>query len=249
MFVRDSIAIFFFVAVLVASCLTEFYCGTASENCPVNWATVYGSNQDYFAGHCSAASSDTGLGDHLLTVSSLFLLVPLLYFSLKGPIFTPPTSAFLGIASFLFHAANTNTTAIMDYVGIIIFGPSLFADYLFLHAFKKTAVAVYVIILVSAVCIRIFYWVDYFIYITQSIFTVLIFGLAYYKNELKLIRVGAFFLVSGSVTLIVANNVDDFWKCISTQLIEPHFWGHLLIGAGATIFARMIFYHTDYTKV
>lgn len=250
MFVRDSIAIFFFVGVLLASCLTEFYCGAASEHCPINWSSVYGTSHEYFAGHCSAASPDTGLGDPLLTISSLFLLVPLTYFSIHGPIFTPPTSAFLGIASFLFHAANTNTTAIMDYVGIIIFGPSIFADFLFTHSLKKVAAFVYVVMLVLALCLRIIVGkVDNLIYITQPIFTVLILAGATKKNEFKLVAPAAFLLIAGSVTLIVANSVDEFWKCTKTQLIEPHFWGHLLIGAGATIYARIIFYHTDYTKI
>lgn len=247
---RDKIAIVLFVLILIASCLIEYFCGAASENCSIEWGNVYGRQHAYFSGHCSGAVSNSGFGDPLLTFSSIFLLVPLVYFSFSGPFFSPWTSAFLGVASFLFHAANTSTTAIMDYIGIIIFGPSIFCDFIWKQNYKFLAFFVFASMTTIAICLRVIEGtIDNLIYITQPLFTVLIFFAAYYFKKFKSIAIPAFFLIMGSITLIVANNVDEFWKCTSTQLIEPHFWGHLLIGVGATFFARGIFEEADYVKI
>lgn len=247
---RDAAAVFCFVAVFIASCLAEYYCGTSSQHCPIDWRPLYGADAQYEPGHCGTASHDSGLGDPALSVSSFFVSVALIYFKLGGPIFTPLVTCFLGIASFLFHCANTEITHQLDYIGIISFGPSILSDLLLWIKYKKLGFLFFCIVITTNFLLTFLVGkFALFIYISQPTYTVIILSIAWYFEKIKKIWLGALFLIGGSATLIAANNIDEFWGCIDTQLIEPHFWGHLIIGIGATLYCRTIFRDDGYTQI
>jgi len=186
----------------------------------------------------------------MLSVSSLFLVVPIVYISKEGPWFTPVMISFLGIASFLYHAANTSISSALDYVGIVTLGPSLTSDFLVYLNYKKIGIAYFVVLITFAFVFRFAIddeWPDpsernhIYLYTINSFSTAAILFLAYKWHKLRFLALGTVFLIGGSIALIVGNNVDHMWDCVNTQLIEPHFWGHLLIALGATFFVRSIF--------
>ena len=131
---RDQVAFILFALVAMGSVLAERLCTPDSKYCPVDWTGLYGPDAEYKGGHCG--QTDGTLGDPLLTVSSLLLCVPLGYFSVDGPVFTPVASTFIGVASFLFHAANTEVSETLDYVGTCCFGTALLADLLFSRDYR-----------------------------------------------------------------------------------------------------------------
>ena len=256
---RDTAALFLFVVGFIASCLTEYYCGTGSENCPIDWSSWYGSNPaSYYAGHCGKGTKDAGLGDPMLSVSSLFLVIAIVYVKWEGPLFTPLASVFVGIASFLFHAANTETSSTLDFIGLNLLSPAILADLLRWRGYNVLAFVTFAVFLTAAILVRVLVENSFpirqdifnnYIYINQPILAALIFLLAYCWDYIRQLWVGAIFIVGGSATLIVANNVDVFWECVNTQLIEPHFWGHLLVAIGTTLFSRAIVHNGGYSKL
>ena len=255
---RDPMAVFLFCGGFVASCLSEYYCGVDSKNCPIDWSGVYGASAKYYIGHCSVDTSDSGLGDPMLSVSSLFLVIPLLYFTPTGPLFTPVASAYVGIASFLFHAANTRTTHILDFIGICVLSPAILGDIICWKGYNRAGTLIFVLLTTATILLRLLIkdtfpfkqiTLNRYIYIGQPILTGIILLVAYKWKLLKKMWLGATFLIGGSATLIAANNIDAFWSCVHTQLIEPHFWGHLIIALGATFFSRTVYRNEGYQKL
>lgn len=187
----------------------------------------------------------------MLSISSLFMVVPIVYFSKGGPWFTPLMISFLGIASFLYHAANTWVSSSLDWIGIVTLGPSITADFLVYMNYTKIGVLYFVIFITVNFVLRFekpMSWPDppsethrIYLYVINSVSTAAILFLAYIWGKLRFIALGSIFLIGGSIALIVGNNVDHMWDCVSTQLVEPHFWGHLLIAVGATFFVRAVY--------
>ena len=258
---RDAAALFLFVAGFIASCLTEFYCGTGSEHCPIDWSGAYGSNDaDYNPepGHCAKGRHDSGLGDPMLSVSSLLLVVAIVYLRWSGPLFTPLVSAFLGIASFLFHANNSRITSILDFIGLNLLAPAILCDIVRWKGYGKVAAVLFASLLTAVILVRLLIKDSYpgtnrkintFIYVAQPTLTAITIVVAYLFGYIRRLLVGSVFIIAGSATLIAANNIDDFWDCVNTQLIEPHFWGHVLVAIGATLFCRAVEHNNGYTKL
>jgi hypothetical protein len=258
---RDAVALFLFVAGFIASCLTEFYCGVDSKHCPIDWSAAYGSNPaDYNSGpgHCAKGAPDSGLGDPMLSVSSLLLAVPIVYLRWSGPLFTPLASAFLGIASFLFHANNSRITSILDFIGLNLLAPAILSDIVRWKGYGKVATLLFAALLTAVILVRLLIKDSYpvtnkrtttFIYVAQPTITAITLVVAYLFGYIRQLWVGAVFIVAGSATLIAANNISDFWDCVNTQLIEPHFWGHVLVAVGATLFCRAVEHNRGYTKL
>ena len=250
-----------FVVGIAASGLAEYLCGTGSEKCPINWSGLYGSdpaNYTKVPGHCSSGTVDSGLGDPMLSVSSLLIVIPIIYLQWSGPLFTPIAAVFLGIASFLFHAANTKITFTLDFIGLNLLAPAILSDIIRRYGYSIAAFILFGALLTTTILVRLLVKDSFpqtnqvfntYIFIAQPTLTVAILTVAYLFDYIKDLWPGALFTIGGSIALIVANNVDSFWGCVETQLIEPHFWGHLLVGIGATLFCRAIGMKNDYTKL
>ena len=255
---RDAAALFLFVGGFLASVLTEFLCGRGSERCKIDWSPLYGNEAVYYGGHCGRGDKDAGLGDPGLSVSSLFLIIPLVYWAPSdGALYTPPVSAFLGVASFLFHAANTEASATLDFIGLNLLGPALVADFVADGGRPKTAVAGFLVLLAATVAVRVGVDDDFprtqdvfntYTYVTQSIMAAILLVL-FWRRDLVAAWLPATIIVGGCVSLIVANNSSRFWACINTQLAEPHFWGHLLVAVGATLYCRALHSATEETPM
>ena len=194
----------------------------------------------------------------MLSVSSLLLAIPLVYIRRTGPLYTPVASAFVGIASFLFHAATTRETSIIDFIGLNMLAPGILADLFTYHEYRRTGAAVFLTFLASTVLVRLLVKdvfpetnesLSTYIYVVQSILFVAI-VVTSYKFSYSRPWSGGLFLVGGAITLIIANNNDNFWGCIDTQFAEPHFWGHLLVAVGLTLLVRAMSIDNDgYTKL
>ena len=236
---RDELAVFFFTLITIGSVVAERLCGPDSEYCSVDWAGLYGPDATYKGGHCGQTSGT--LGDPLLTVSSLLLCVPLVYFSVQGAVFTPVAAAFIGAASFLFHAANTELSASLDYVGMCCFGAGLLADLLFWQGHRAGAMLLFAVYTGATIAVRLETSASgAYLYATQGASAALVLWLAYRWGLMRRLVPAAVLLVGGVVTLIVGNNIDAFWHCIETQLAEPHVYGHVGVAAGALLYCRAL---------
>ena len=258
---KDGIALFLFLAGFIASYLAEFYCKPDSEKCPIDWSPLYGSNPlnyNPFPGHCAKGlTKDTGLGAPMLSVSSLLLAIPIVYIRWTGPLYTPIASMFIGIASFLFHAAITRETSIIDYIGLNMLTPAILADLFRWNHFKRAGFITFLSVLTATILVRLLNKDTFpatnnslitYTYVIQSVLAVAIL-VTEYKFAYTRPWSGGLFLIGGAVTLIVANNNDNFWGCIDTQFAEPHFWGHFLVAVGLTLFARSMEHDNGYTKI
>ena len=243
---RDAAALFLFVGGFIASVLTELLCGNGSERCEIDWSPLYGSEAVYYGGHCGRGDKDAGLGDPMLSVSSLFLVVPLVYWTPQS-VYTPPVSAFLGVASFLFHAANTEASATLDFIGLNLLAPALLADFVGRRT-PKTAAAGFLVLLVATVAVRVGVKDDFprtqdvfdtYTYVLQSVMAAILLVL-FWRSDFVAAWLPAAIIVGGCVSLIIANNSSRFWGCIETQLAEPHFWGHFLVAVGVTLYCRAL---------
>ena len=170
----------------------------------------------------------------------------------------PLASAFLGIASFLFHANNSRVTSILDFIGLNLLAPAILSDIVRWKGYAKVAALLFASLLTAVILVRLLIKDSYpgtnrkintFIYVAQPTITAITIVVAYLFGYIRRLLVGAVFIVAGSATLIAANNISDFWACVNTQLIEPHFWGHVLVAIGATLFCRAVEHNNGYTKL
>lgn len=245
---KDGVAIVLFGAVAIASVLAEQLCGADSGKCSVDWTGLYGRDTLYKGGHCG--QTDGTLGDPLLTVSSLLLCVPLVYFSPNGAVFTPVAATFIGIASFLFHAANTELSDRLDDIGMCAFGAGILADLLYYQGYRAGAALLFALFTAATILFRLQAdKIGNYLYASQGTVAVLVIWLGYRWGLLRQLMAAIVVLVGGVVTLIVGNNVAAFWSCIDTQLAEPHVWGHVLVAAGAVLYCRSLGLRGEYTEL
>lgn len=236
---QDKVALILFVLLCIASVLSERLCGADAEHCPLDWSHLYGKESIRHLGHCPTAHGPgNGLGDPLLSVSSLFLCLAAVY--LTPTTITPVASFFIGVGSFLFHAADTKTSATLDYVGMCGLGAALMADlafvrpgwaWLFWLCFTGAAVGVRLGFLDAA---------RPFLYVTQGFFTFYVVLLLAHYRRWEMVPAAALIL-GGVITLVVANNDPNLWSCIDTQLAEPHVYGHVAVGAGTVLYSRSLY--------
>ena len=240
---RDAVAAGILVIVLIASLVAELRCGNDSEHCYIDWSGWY-PGETYTAGHCGRAAHDAGLGDPALSVSSLVFVAPLVYFDPKAPFATPLLGVFLGIASFLFHAANTETSHTLDYIGVTSLAPAIFSD-IVAQQRPWAAKAIFAALVTSNVVVRTLNEpgtgvLGTYMYSFIPVVTALTLGYIWYYRLWGRFGGGAIFLVGGSATLIAANASSQYWGCVNTQAAEPHFWGHLIVAIGTVLFCRAI---------
>lgn len=250
---RDALAAVLFVGTLVAGCLAEYYCGNDSGRCKFDWGSVY-PGETYTGGHCGRAQSDAGLGDPLLSVSSLLFVAPIAYIGARPPVAVPLVAVYAGIASFLFHAANTETSHTLDYIGVVLVAPAVLADVLAAGGWPNLAGLWFACALAANVMVRTLAAPgarEVYLYAFTSTVTVAVVAVGWYRCQCVGCLPGpasrtkgslpAFvFIVAGAATLIAANASPQYWGCIDTQLAEPHFYGHVLMALGLVLFCRAV---------
>lgn len=238
---RDALAAVLFVGTLVAGCLAEYYCGNDSGRCKFDWGGFY-PGETYTGGHCGRAQSDAGLGDPLLSVSSLLFVAPIAYIGARPPVAVPLVAVYAGIASFLFHAANTETSHTLDYIGVVLVAPAVLADVLAAGGVPNLAGLWFACALAANVLVRTLAAPgarEVYLYTFISTVTVAVVAVGWYWNTKG--SLPAFVLiVAGAATLIAANASPQYWGCIDTQLAEPHFYGHVLMALGLVLFCRAV---------
>ena len=250
---RDAAAASILVIVLVASFVAELLCGNDSEKCPIDWAGWY-PGETYSPGQCGRAAHDAGLGDPALSVSSLLFVAPLVYFDKVVPFATPLIGLFLGIASFLFHAAYTETSHTLDYIGVTSLAPAILSDVLAQRS-PRAAKAIFAALLTSNILVRTLNEpggsgvLGTYMYSFIPVVTALTLGYIWQNDMVGRFGGGAIFLVGGSVTLIAANASPQYWGCIDTQAAEPHFWGHLIVAIGTVLFCRAAQAKNEYIEI
>ena len=258
--------------ILIASIVVEQVCGVYSENCGIDWSGFYGSRATYVQINAciDPPSPDTGLGIPMLSVSSLFLALPVVYADWTTR-FTAAVSLMLGIGSFLYHANNTGASATVDYLGIVLLGPALFFDIAGAEAGSEAGSdsegslpastcgyptkyflwAGFTAILGASIAIRVavtyyptLFW---YVYVSQSVAAVGIIWLSWKQTQFRRVPYygGLALLVAGIITLIVATGTRNDCAGVNTELERPHFYGHLLVGAGTTAVAAALFYSRD----
>ena len=255
--VREWVTVALWIGIFIASVVVEQVCGVYSESCNVDWSGVYGRQAPYYhLNVCIAPSADSGLGIPMLSVSSFFLLLPVVYVGFESK-FTVLSSLALGIGSFLYHANNTRASATVDYVGIVTLGPALFCDAAAVAADRFSAVCGIPVRAVRIGLVLLFLAVlgfgvacrtlvgyhrtlDLYVYVSQGIAPAAIFlllwgegrdGFRYY--------LGLLVLIAGCIVLIVATSYRNKCEGVDTELERPHFYGHVLVGTGATVLAAM----------
>ena len=281
---RTWAAVFSGFVIFIASIGFERLCGVYSENCGINWSGFYGTQATYVQINAciDPPSPKTGLGVSMLSVSSLFLALPVVYADLTTR-FTAAVSLMLGVGSFLYHANNTGASATVDYLGIVLLGPALFFDIAgvetgpgsdsggslpastYGYPTKFFLWAGFTAILGASIAIRVavtyYPTLDAYVYVSQSVAAVGIIWLSWRKEiyhrvslneasmegkQTQFRRVpyygGLALLVAGIITLIVATGTRNDCAGVITELERPHFYGHLLVGAGTTAVAAALFY-------
>lgn len=236
---RDAAAVFLFVGAFVASFVTEQVCGVSSEYCIVEWPET-----DEVLGQHHCEPGNDGLGDPALSVGSLEFAAALAYLELSYRFTTLPVVAtFVGITSFLFHARNTAIHHRLDVTGVALVAPAVFDAAVALdpvvgrrYAWQRLVLAVVPIVVLAVVHPTAPNW-DPLWAITITYGTLAI-G-AYYVNRAEIDRIvvlGLLCLGVGIVFLFAADHKE--WVCVTTQLTEFHYYGHLLGAAGVTLLSR-----------
>jgi hypothetical protein len=201
----------------------------------------------------------------MLSVSSLFLALPVVYADWTTR-FTALVSLTLGVGSFLYHANNTDASATVDYLGIVLVGPALFFDIAgveingdpgspgtlpvstYGHPSKYFLWAGFAAVLGASIAIRMAVahtpTLDAYVYVSQSVAAVGILWLSWKQTQFRRVPYygGLVLLVAGIITLIVATGTRNDCAGVNTELERPHFYGHLLVGAGTTAVAAALFY-------
>ncbi len=284
---RTWAAVYLGFGILIASIVVERLCGVYSENCGINWSGFYGTRATYVQINAciDPPSPKTGLGVSMLSVSSLFLALPVVYADWTTR-FTAAVSLMLGVGSFLYHANNTGASATVDYLGIVLLGPALFFDIAGVeikwetgssgslpastcgHPTKYFLWAGFTAILGASIAIRVavtyYPTLDAYVYVSQSVAAVGIVWLSWKQHQKRhqtlgiqdvAVEVprsrrvsyygGLALLVAGIITLIVATGTRNDCAGVITELERPHFYGHLLVGAGTTAVAAALFYSDE----
>lgn len=255
--VREWVAVALWIGIFIASVVVEQVCGVYSESCDVDWSGVYGRQAPYYhLNACIAPSADSGLGIPMLSVSSFFLLLPVVYVGLESK-FTVLSSLTLGIGSFLYHANNTRASATVDYVGIVTLGPALFCDAAGVAADRLRAVCgvpvltvrvglvlLFLVVLGAGITVRtlVDYYrtLDLYVYVSQGVAAAAILLLLWVEGRAGVrYYFGLLVLISGIIALIVATSYQNKCEGVDTELERPHFYGHVLVGTGATVLAAM----------
>lgn len=270
---RTWAAVYLGFVILIASIVVERLCGVYSENCGINWSGFYGTQATYVQINAciDPPSPKTGLGVSMLSVSSLFLALPVVYADWTTR-FTAAVSLMLGVGSFLYHANNTGASATVDYLGIVLLGPALFFDIAgveikgdqgssgtlpeltYGYPTKYFLWAGFTAIFGASIAIRVavtyYPTLDAYVYVSQSVAAVGIIWLSWKQTQFRRVSYygGLVLLVAGIITLIVATGTRNDCAGVITELERPHFYGHLLVGAGTTAVAAALFY-SDKSRV
>ena len=236
---RDAVAAFLFVGAFVASFVTEQVCGVSSEYCIVEWPEMDDLHARY---HCQPGQD--GLGDPALSVGSLQFVAALAYLVLSHRFTTLPVVAtFVGISSFLFHARNTVVHHRLDLTGVALVALAVFDAAVALdpvvgrrYAWQRLVLAIVPVVVLAVVHPTVPNWDPLWaITITYGSLAIV----AYYYNRAEIDRIvvaGVVCLVAGIVLLFAADHQE--WVCVSTQLTQFHYYGHLLTAAGVTLLSR-----------
>lgn len=85
---------------------------------------------------------------------------------------------------------------------------------------------------------------DAYVYVSQGVAAVGIIWLSWKQTQFRRVPYygGLVLLVAGIITLILATGTRNDCAGVITELERPHFYGHLLVGAGTTAVAAALFY-------
>ena len=249
--VRGYAAIVAGIAIFFASWGAELGCGVYSEKCTVDWSGFYGPNVVFYhINRClSPPSPSSGLGISLLSVSSLFLALPIFYAAWTTK-FTVAVSFTLGVGSFLYHANNNTASGTVDYLGIVLLGPAILVDIWGVStgrvATKVALILGFAAVTAVSIAIRVtetyHKTLDLYIYVSQGIAAFAIICILWsQKAGRERYYPGLAVLLSGIIALIVATGTREDCVGVETEFERPHFYGHLLVGAGTTAIGAAVF--------
>ena len=164
----------------------------------------------------------------------------------------PLAAAFIGIASFLFHAKNVNVHHRLDIAGVALVAPSIFDALVSYGRQGSTAFPLYnvvrIVSFVAIILIVIFDhvtqpdWTD--LYIINGTYTGLSLVAGWYNWDTvtqtgSRWRIGlGFASIITAVALLIVGNESHYWDCAVTQLSEPHFYGHFFAALAVTLFSK-----------